>query len=280
MIGKQEDERNNQSKVYNKKIQKLLVILGLIISCLIIIYLIFIINNLSKDNASLKNEYDKLSLIHNKSETEYQSIINNLYNPEYFNLHQFNEKGYDSLKIPARPLLFKANFNEIGNVFRKNSSYLVQGIELKPIFIKDSFDVQPGIKTCRILDGLAFGFGKSRCTGDCFLLGSTYDKQNYLCILRISFTKDTYISYITFKWVEVGGNWGSSGFIYINGNPKYIGKDPYQYIGIWPPSNKINDERYRNYRCKVDTYAKYIDIAVWDISYESEIFINNIYVWK
>ncbi|OGU41723.1 MAG: hypothetical protein A2X61_00235 [Ignavibacteria bacterium GWB2_35_12] len=263
----------------NKKLKIFHVLLGMIISCLIIIYLIFITNNLNKDNVSLRNEYEKLLLKHNRSETEYQSVINNVYNPEIFNLHQFNESGYDSLVIPSRPLLFKANFNEVGNVFSNRSSYFFQGVELQPIFIKDSFDVQPGIKTCQILGGEAYGFGKSFCTGDCFLLDSTYNKQNYLCILRISFTKKTYISYMSFRWVEVDGNWGSTGHVYIDGNPKYIGKVPYQYIGIWPASNKISDERHRNFKCEINDFVKYIDIAVWDITYESEIFINNIKVY-
>jgi hypothetical protein len=84
----------------------------------------------------------------------------------------------------------------------------------------------------------------------------------------------TDITYISFQWVEINGNWGSSGNVFINGGK--IGFEPYQFIGNWPNSNLIKDETVRNFKCSVNAKTKYLDIAVQDIADESEIFIDNI----
>lgn len=265
-------QKNNNSDFKNireiKKTNRLkifkwsLISLCFILCVLTIISLIILLKNESKRNQI--------------SEDEYQSVIKYLYNPEMIAKEKFDKNNYDTLKIPERSIIFKSKFDDIVNTFNENKTYSVDGVKIEQIFEKDTFDVQPGIKYCKSYDKMAFGFGRSYRLSDCYTRNVSYDKQKYMCILRISFKDSTYVSYISFNWAEIGNNWGSTGNVHINGESKYLGFYPYQTLGIYPTSNKIKDEEIRPYRCKIDRNVKFIDIAVWDISYESEIFVNDI----
>lgn len=264
---KTDTEPNNILKSIKKrwkiKHSNILILLGFLICMIIITYLLKL----------LMNENDK----HSKSEKEYQSVINKLYNPEYFEKYEFDEINYDTLKIPPKPIIFTANFDDVNVVFKNDGGFQSQGVNCKPEFNSVIFDEQPGIKSCNSFKGEAFGFGKTYCDYTCNLRNSSYYRdESHLCILRISFNRSTFVSYISFDWVEVDGNWGSTGNVHINGDTSAIGVFPYQTIGIYPNSNKLLDEEIRKYKCRIDTLVKFIDIAIWDISYESEIFISNI----
>lgn len=211
--------------------------------------------------------------------SEYQSVIKKLYNTEFFESRKFNPKYYDTLQIPPSSLLLSLGFSSIEESFNHTKFYTTDGITLQQIFEKDTFGVLPGVKYCETFKEPAFGFGKTKRESDCYTRNISYDKQKYMCILRLKFRDSTYVSYITFNWAEIGYNWGSTGHVHINGESDFIGVDPYQTIGIFPASNKILDENKYTYKCMVGRNVSFIDIAIWDITDESEIFINDLMIF-
>jgi hypothetical protein len=73
-----------------------------------------------------------------------------------------------------------------------------------------SFNVEPGIKETDIFgSAAAFGFGKSTCTVNCW--------NDHTCVVRIEFPDQVAIGLISFKEAELGGNWGSTGYVAVDG---------------------------------------------------------------
>ncbi|MBI5324008.1 MAG: hypothetical protein HZB41_01790 [Ignavibacteriae bacterium] len=230
-------------------------------------FLLFVIILLTINYSNLQNYY-KIR------ESRYQDQIKIDW-VNHFKFYNIDLKNYDTLEIPKDEIkLFIKNFNV------DTSMNFPGSIKIKVIKGSEKFMSEPGVKKCNKFNGeMAFGFGKSYCEDFCY---DRIDKKPYLShpyktILRINFKDSTYISYLSFSWVEMDGNWGSGGWVFING--KQMGINPYNYIGIYPPSNLLKDEIVRNYKLKVNEVAKYVDIAILDIANESEIFINDIIVY-
>jgi hypothetical protein len=221
-------------------------------------------------------EKRKLSGFFSERETQYQKQLE-IGRDYFFKLKGIDEKYYDTLKLPEDE--YRVIFTKD---FKVDTSFTFPGkIKMKIIESDNEFLSEPGLKPCNKFGGyLAFGFGTTYCTGNCYelLYKIPYNKQENCTILRIEFSDSTFISFISFKWVEIDGNWGSIGWVFVNN--KKIGYDPYQLIGIYPPSNMLKDEKVRPYKCKIGEYLKYIDIAVLDIANESEIFIDEIRLYK
>ncbi|MBM2815711.1 MAG: hypothetical protein HW421_2473 [Ignavibacteria bacterium] len=246
--------------VSHKHFKKYLFIAQFSIFSIIIIWLI------------LKNNY--LQEHFAEKESVYQRSLNQFL-LEYNQFKNFNPKNYYAFTPPSSDkLLIDKNFNN-------DTAFQIQypGM-MKSIFIPDSFISQPCFQFCSQLNGFAFGFGKSKCPGTCDPdTRVPYYKKPYLSMLRITFKDSTYISFISFKWVEIGADWGSSGGVYIDGCLVPIGEVPYQHIGNYPPSRLTLNETPRSFNDTINKILKTIDIAVWDIANGSEIFINEIKVW-
>ncbi|TAL66832.1 MAG: hypothetical protein EPN82_17070 [Bacteroidetes bacterium] len=243
-----------------KNVQRVLLIL------LFVLLLIYIQYLVSENNTVMKYYETK----DKRYQIELEKARDN-----FFILNKYDLKYYDTLVISdnARVLYIKNFGNDTAKSFPGGIAYQI-------IRSNINYKSEPGIKLCsKFSSGYAFGFGKTYCEDNCYedIDKIQYTEHPYKTIFRIYFKDSTLITYVSFKWVEMNGNWGSGGMVYINGNK--FGTAPYQYIGIYPPSNMLKDETVRNYKLKVDEYAKYIDIVVLDISNVSEIFINNIVVY-
>lgn len=259
-----------------------LIITGYIFLLAVITFFSFKYTEANKDlNAAAKSK-KVLKENFNEKENRYKHALET-FTKEFFQFNKYSELAYDSLKIPDSAVLLENNFNSNSVLPTKPNP---EGIILKYTFREDTvrnyvFTSKPGIKECTYLNsGYGFGFGKTNCPGNCFRnINLSYDRQPNCTLLEIVFPKERYVGYLTFKWVEVGNNWGSGGYVYINKNKDHIGIDPYHYVGIFPPSRMQVNVEPRNFISKVDATVKTIDIAVWDISNESEIFINDIMVY-
>jgi hypothetical protein len=266
------DENVNDSVGGNSKIQKFSSFIKkrlfkrtLFISQYVLF--VFVIFFLYYKFANLKDEFER-------REEKYQDQLK-IGQENFYRLNNIDIKNYDTLKIP---------FNE-KHVFIKNfdldTTYSFPGdVAYEVIKSNVKYQSEPGIKDCNKFNGKkAFGFGTTYCTGFCYKLTNKvlYINQPYKTIFRIKFRYLTFITYLSFKWVEINGNWGSGGWVFINNNS--IGNDIYHYIGIYPPSNLLIDETVKVYKQKVDQYSKYIDIVIIDIANESEILINDIQIF-
>jgi len=220
-------------------------------------------------------QYYELQNQVSEREFKYQKAIK-VYSEQFLKLSDFNPDYYDSILVPvSENIITRIEFDDDKRAYKV---YKYQYVAIKS---KEGASIKsnPGIKYCeKFGESKAFGFGLRDCISGCYkeIESISYYMQPNSTILRIILDKSYFISYITFNWIEIGHNWGSAGGVYINGIK--IGSYPYQYIGIYPPSNMLKDEKVRNYKAKIEE-AKYIDILVFDISNESEIFINDIVVY-
>ena len=260
-----ENEQNNENiiitneklstKTYNKY---LFGILCLVFASLIYVFWLYF---------SIDEEYKTF-------ERKYQTNMQRFF-AEYNSLKGFNPLYYDTLQVvDTTRAIFHKNFNIDTHLYFRDA------FKISIIKSDDNFQSEPGFKKCDILGGIAFGFGTTYCQSDCNKIYETkYLNQNNTTILRITLPDYKFITYLTFKWVEIGSNWGSGGYVYLNKDSIKTGNEPYHYIGIFPPSNLLKDETVRNYRIKLDKRAKDIDIVISDIADGSEIFINDIIVY-
>jgi len=218
-------------------------------------------------------EYQKLREIYQTHENQYQSTIRWLSN-DWLKFNKFDYKYYDTAKAPkTTPTLFLKRFI-IDTSFHYMNNATVEIIKSNCNFINP-----PGIKDCNKFGGsYAFGFGNTDCPSDCLehFDEVPYYKQPYCVIFRVNFNSMKDIEYISFQWVQLGRSWGSQGCVFVNN--KLVGDPQYQRFGNNPASNFLIDETVRNFKSRVNERASYVDIVVWDITNESEIFIDNILI--
>jgi hypothetical protein len=118
----------------------------------------------------------------------------------------------------------------------------------------------------------AFGFGKSTCGADCWDANITK--------LIIQFPTPTYVSYISFKEIELYGNWGSGGKVFIDGDPLIInGRQVSETFGRLPYNDYIADTTYRTQTLLINKTISTIEIQSWDITNVSEIFIDDLQIF-
>ncbi|TAL69897.1 MAG: hypothetical protein EPN82_04575 [Bacteroidetes bacterium] len=273
------DFKNMQNQNYNdgnginehteKRINAVIKIINRNTISYLLISLLFIISiALSVNYFELKGKYVE-------REIKYNSALKAL-TEQFQHFTKFDYHYYDSLPLPNDDILLKIDFDDMNQDY-KNFPYHYEVIVNKS---GSSIKSEPGIKTCLQLGKeKAFGFGLRNCISGCYVFTSAipYYKQPNSTILRIKLGKKYHLTYLTFKWVEVGHNWGSIGYVYINGNR--VGDLIYNSIGNYPPSSMMQDERLTEYRAKLDETASSLDFHVFDISNESEIFINNIVIY-
>lgn len=243
-----------------KKINNhLFFIIGIILSILTIGFLLFKVVVLN----------DKI----NEIENQYQTSLK-LSQANYFKLYKID--NYKSIEIPDSSII-------LCQVYFDHNTFLnsQDGFKLKIIKNHGTFLEEPGIKENNVLGTpLAFGFGKTSCTGNCFEPNKHYLELKNCSILRLIPPKETYFTFIELKWVEMGKNFGSCGYVFINKKNIAIGEWPENNFGVLPPSNYLIDESVHRLVLKIDTLVKTIDIAVMDIANQSEIFINEIKVYS
>lgn len=133
-----------------------------------------------------------------------------------------------------------------------------------------SFSSEPGIKDLTDFGSeKAFGFGRSVCGASCF--------ENYKTTFDITFDSPVFVTALSFKDKELFGNWGSQGFIYLDGiafNPTSNG-----YVFSRNPVNdRVADTAYREYEFDINQELLKISFKVTDITTASEVFIDDILV--
>ena len=128
-----------------------------------------------------------------------------------------------------------------------------------------TFNDTPMIKpTTQFGSTKAYGFGRSTCGSSCF--------GDFTTTLTIVFSEPTYISTLSFKAAELYDNWGSFGFIKVDGL-RISNVDDFAH----PIDNgHIPDSGFRDKRFIINERVTQIDLLVWDITNLSEVFIDDL----
>lgn len=131
---------------------------------------------------------------------------------------------------------------------------------------KGTFTTEPGIRTTTLFGSAkAFGFGKSTATINAW--------DNYTSAFRIQFPEELTIGLISFKEAELGGNWGSTGYIYVDGHLIQNG------IFERTPANDFKaDTTFRTRLIAANRIGKIVEFKVKDITSTSEIYIDDILI--
>ncbi|OGO32786.1 MAG: hypothetical protein A2Z16_03650 [Chloroflexi bacterium RBG_16_54_18] len=114
----------------------------------------------------------------------------------------------------------------------------------------------------------AFGFGRSTCDWGCW--------DNRVTRLKISYSEPVYVYSISYKEMELYGNWGNGGKIYIDGLP--VSAAGVRELGREPYNDLHPDTAYRDRLIQVNKLASQIEFRVNDITKDSEIFLDDLYV--
>jgi len=144
-----------------------------------------------------------------------------------------------------------------------------------------TFSANPGIKEVAVFGSArAFGFGRSTCGANCF--------NGYVTSLKITFPNPTYVSTLAFKDMEMYGNWGSGGKIYVDGAPLTAAGNPPPFasgfswetmdFGRSPGNDLQADTAYRTHAFAINRVVSLIELRVGDITSQSEIFIDDLVV--
>lgn len=129
-----------------------------------------------------------------------------------------------------------------------------------------TFNSPPGIKNNTSFgSNKVFGFGSSTCGSSCFF--------NFKATLIITFPNPTFVNSITWKEMEINGNWGSQGIVLL---------DDIILEGVTMgalPVNSGNPDaspRYRDFA--INKIVTTIKLEVSDITNSSEIIIDDLQV--
>lgn len=123
-----------------------------------------------------------------------------------------------------------------------------------------------GIKNVTALGSTkAFGFGRSSCGASCF--------DNYVSTLKITLGEPTFVSTISFKYMELFENWGSGGRIVIDGVTLAGGT-----FGRLPYNDRQPDSVPTLGMWTVNKVVTVIDLRVGDITNRSEIYIDDLII--
>lgn len=130
-----------------------------------------------------------------------------------------------------------------------------------------SFNKYPGIKAINNFGSeKAYGFGRSTCSVNCY--------NNFVTRMIITFASPTYVDSLNFNEMELYGNWGGKGQIYIDS--VFL---PGSNFGRSPSNDHKADTIYRHRNYVLDTTVSVIEIRVWDITIQSEIFVDDIKIY-
>ena len=127
-----------------------------------------------------------------------------------------------------------------------------------------SFGTAPGIKSVTNLGSAkAFGFGRSTCAASCF--------RGFFTKLVITFSQPIYLSALGFREMELYGNWGSQGHVYVNGELL-----PNSDFGRVPVNDRVADSTSRNRAFSIEKLVSSLVLEVEDITSSSELFIDDL----
>ncbi len=154
-----------------------------------------------------------------------------------------------------------------------------EGASMDPrisVISTNNFTTNPGVVAmAQFGSAHAFGFGISACGAGCF-----WSYQTALCI---TFPSPTYVTTVSFKEMELYGNWGSTGYATING-PVLVGTNiipPSDNQGIWgrtPQNDGQADNTYRTHTYTVNANVTTIYLTSSDISEPSELFMDDLVI--
>jgi hypothetical protein len=135
-----------------------------------------------------------------------------------------------------------------------------------------TFNQQPGINENEAFGSArAFGYGRSTCSASCF--------DGYATTIRIVFQEPAFIQSISFKEMELYGNWGSKGKIFLDDAPYSWGTyNENEDFGRQPTNDGYADTAYRSHTFSINRFLTVIELAVADITTASEIHIDDIIV--
>jgi PKD repeat protein len=129
-----------------------------------------------------------------------------------------------------------------------------------------TFNSSPGIKNDTNFGSTkVFGFGTSTCGSNCF--------ANFQTTLIITFPNPAYVDSISWKEMEINGNWGSQGVVLINNIAL-----PNAFLGALPVNSNIPDASPRHQTFAVKQIVTSIKFEVSDITNSSEIIIDDIQI--
>jgi len=133
-----------------------------------------------------------------------------------------------------------------------------------------AFNSAPGVKDItQFGSAKAFGYGLSTCSVNCF--------GGYVTNFKITFPGSTFVDRISFKEMELYGNWGSKGKIYIDGNTISWGDyNANEDFGRQPSNDGTADTTYRTHSFPIGYNILTIELTVADITNVSEIFIDDL----
>ena len=115
----------------------------------------------------------------------------------------------------------------------------------------------------------AFGFGTTYCPMDCFNTGSA---------LILKFDTPLVVTSLSFKEMEIGGNWGSTGGVrFLNADGYLISTE--LTLGNEPHNDGTADETFRTRSVvfSTPTPLREIRFAVGDVA-QSELFIDDLQI--
>jgi hypothetical protein len=130
------------------------------------------------------------------------------------------------------------------------------------------FASTPGVKPLTNFGSAsAFGFGSSFCPFNCF--------DAHVSSLTINLGSSTFVSTLAFDEMELFGNWGSGGAIFLDG--ALFGTTHFDY-GRLPYNDLIADQTFRSQSFALNQAVTTIELRVRDITNLSEVFIDNLVV--
>jgi len=129
-----------------------------------------------------------------------------------------------------------------------------------------SFSSSPGIiNNTNFGSAQAFTFGKSTCSSNCF--------NNYMTTLIITFPSPTFVAEISWKEMEIGGNWGSQGQLLLDDIPYALNT-----LGALPINSGTPDASPRLQSFSINQTLSSIKLTVVDITSASEILLDDLQI--
>jgi hypothetical protein len=130
-----------------------------------------------------------------------------------------------------------------------------------------AFYDQPGIVALTNFgSSQAFAFGRSVCGANCF--------DDYVTHLKITFPTPMLVTRITFKDIELYSNWGSGGWVSLDGV-----REPALDFCRLPWNDWVPDTDYRVHDEVINKVAREIELSVVDITSASEVFIDDLVIY-
>ncbi|UOE42115.1 T9SS type A sorting domain-containing protein [Chryseobacterium suipulveris] len=129
-----------------------------------------------------------------------------------------------------------------------------------------SFSSSPGIvSNTNFGSSKAFSFGKSVCAASCF--------NSYVTTLVINFSVPTLVENISWKEMEIGGNWGSQGQLLLDD-----GLYASDALGALPVNSGVADVVPRLKSFSINQTVTSIKLRVNDITSASEIILDDLQI--